>query len=111
MYDLDEVTGVNNEYIESSARVNQFFNNTRFNRCPLPQKLVFDNGSEFKRDFTTLIKDFDIKTVLMTTKNPQDNAPVEWVHQVILNMLVTKDIANKVFDYIDPWVEILSYIE
>ena len=35
---------------------------------------------------------------------------VEHLHQVILNMLVTKDIDNKVFDYIDPWGENLAYI-
>ena len=25
-------------------------------------------------------------------------------------MIVTKDLANKLFDYIDPWGETLSYI-
>ena len=33
------------------------------------------------------------------------------MHQLILNMLVTKYLANKVLDYIDPCDEILSYIE
>ena len=32
------------------------------------------------------------------------------VHQVILNMLVNKDLDNKVFNYIDTWGENLSYI-
>ena len=71
---------------------------------------MFDNGSEFKRYFTTFLKDFDIKTVLTPGKKPQANAPVERVHQVILNMLVTKDPDNKVFDYMYPWDETLSYI-
>ena len=31
--------------------------------------------------------------------------------QVILNMIVTKDIDNKAFEYIDPWSEALAYIE
>ena len=43
-------------------------------------------------------------------KNPKSNAPVERVHQLILNMLDTKDIDNKVFDYIDLWGETLAYI-
>ena len=51
---------------------------------------------------------FGIKPVLTTTKNPQANAPVEQVHQVILNMLFSKDISNKVFDYIDPWGDNLA---
>ena len=38
----------------------------------------------------------------MTTEVPQDNAPVEWVHQIVLNMRVIKDHEKKVFDYIDP---------
>ena len=33
---------------------------------------------------------------------------MEQVHQVILNMLVTKDLDNKVFDQIDPWSENLA---
>ena len=35
---------------------------------------------------------------------------IERVHQVILNMTVTKDIDNKLFDHIDPWGETLAYI-
>ena len=86
------------------------FNNTWICRFPCPQKVVFDNGYEFKQDFTNLLKDFDMKSVLTFVKNPQANAPVEKVHQVILNMLVTKDLDNKVLNYIDPWGETLAYI-
>ena len=71
---------------------------------------MFGNGSEFKREFTSLLKDPDIKPVLTSVKNPQANTPVDRVHQVILNMLSTKDIDNKVFDYIYPWVKTLAYI-
>ena len=35
---------------------------------------------------------------------------MERIHQVILNMLATKDIYNKVFNYIDPWGENLASI-
>ena len=55
-----------------------------------------------------MIKEFDIKPVLTSVKKPQDNAPVYRVHQLILNMIVTKDIDNKVFDHIDPWSETLA---
>ena len=57
-----------------------------------------------------MLKYFDIKPVLTSVKSPQDNAQVEQVHQVILNMLVTKDLDNKVFDYIYQWGETLAYI-
>ena len=46
----------------------------------------------------------------MEIKKTQFNAPVEQVHQVILNMIVTKDLDNKVFDYIDTWGETPSYL-
>ena len=103
-FDLEEVTIGNDEYMDkSSARVIQLFNSTWLCRYPCPQKVVFENGSEFKRDFTLLLKDFDIKPVLTSVKNPQDNAPVERVHKVILNMLVTKDLGKNILDYIDQW--------
>ena len=56
-----------------------------------------------------MLGDFDIKFVLTTIRNPQTNALVEWVHQVILNMLVTKDLDNKFFHYLYPWGENLAY--
>ena len=57
-----------------------------------------------------MLKDFDIKPVLTLVENPQANAPAEQVHQLILNMLVTKYIDKKVFDYINPWGETLASI-
>ena len=103
MFDLEEVTIGNYEYMdESHSRVGQLFNNTWICRYPRPCKVIFDNGSGFKRYFTPLLNCFDIKPVLTSVKNPESNAPVERVHQVILNMLVTKDLDNKVFNYIDP---------
>ena len=84
-FDLEEVTIGNGKYIDkSSARVSQLFNNTWLCRYLSSHKVVFDNGSEFKRYFNPLLKDFDIKTVLISVKKPQDNAPVERLHQVIL---------------------------
>ena len=35
---------------------------------------------------------------------------MEKIHQLLLNMLVTKDIKNKVFDHIDPWGKTLASI-
>ena len=58
---------------------------------------MFDNRSLFKQDFTILLKDFGSFKII---KNSQDNALVERVNQVILNMIVINDIDNKVFDYI-----------
>ena len=35
---------------------------------------------------------------------------MERLHLVILNMLVTKDLDDKVLNHIDPWGETLAYI-
>ena len=111
MFDLEEVKIGNDEYIYiSSSRFSQLFNNTWLCRYPRPHKVVVYNGYDFKRDFNPLLKEFYVKPVLTSVKNPQANTPFERVHQVISSMLVTKDIYNKVFDYIDPWVETLASI-
>ena len=48
-FDIDEVMGVNDEYIhKSSVMVSQLFNNTWLYGYPRPRKLVFDNISKFK---------------------------------------------------------------
>ena len=102
-FDLDEVTADNDKYMDKSySRVSQLFHNTWLCRYPFPSKVVFDNRSKFKRNVIPLLKYFDIKTFLTTVKNPHAKAPVERVHQVILNMLVTNDPDNKVFDHIYP---------
>ena len=44
---------------------------------------VDDNGNEFKRDFLPLLRDFSIKPTPTTIKNPQANAILERVHQVL----------------------------
>ena len=103
MFDPDKVKIGNDENIDKpSASIIQLFNNKWLCRYPRPRKFVFDNGSEFKQDFTTFLKDFDIKHVLTSVKNPQPNSLVERVHKLILNMLVAKDPDNKVFNYIYP---------
>ena len=71
-YDLDEVMVSKDEYIyKSSTRVSQLFNNIWISRHPRPWKFMFDNGYEFKQDFTPLLKDFDIGPALMTLKTHQ----------------------------------------
>ena len=47
---------------------------------------------------------------MKTVKNPQANAPTERINQVVLNIIVTKDLHKNVFNHIDPWGETLAYI-
>ena len=103
--------GGNDDNIDkSSARVSQLFNKFWIFRYLSPHKVVFYNGYEFKQYFSPLLKDFDIKYVLTIIKNPQANAPVYQLHQLILNMLVTNDYSTNLFDYIAPWGETLAPI-
>ena len=46
----------------------------------------------------------------MATKKTQANTLVKHVHQVILNIIITKDLSKILFDYIYPWGETLAYI-
>ena len=55
-------------------------------------------------------KYLNIKPILATIKNPQASALVGMVHQVILNMVVTKGLYKKLFYYIYPWGENLESI-
>ena len=110
-YNIDDIKSKGQQSIDkTSARISQLFNQTWLSRYPRPHKVVFDNGSEFKRDFEPLLADFDIVPQCTTVENPQANAPVERVHQVIHNMLVTKELDKHLFDYINPWGEFLSSI-
>lgn len=77
---------------------------------PRPKQIIFDNGSEFKMLFVTLLKDFDIKPIPTTAENPQGNSPVERIHHVVHNMIKTKELDTFIFDYIQPWGEILSSV-
>jgi transposase InsO family protein len=79
-------------------------------RYPQPQKVLFDNGSEFKKDFIPLLKDFGVKPRPTTVKNPQSNSIVECVHQVLGNMLHTFELETYDFDDLDPWGEILASV-
>ena len=95
---------------KTSARISLLFKKHLLDRYPRPQTVIFDNGSEFKKNFIPLLQDFSIKPKVTTVKNPQANAPVERIHQIVTQMLLAKDLSNRVFDHIDPWGDILSSI-
>lgn len=95
---------------KSSARISRLFSQTWLSRYPRPKKVIFDNGSEFKKDFVPLLQDWSIQPQYTTIKNPQANSPVERIHQVLRQMLLTKNLQNQVFDFIDPFGEILASV-
>ena len=109
------ITDVKNKKLQenidkSSARISRIFDQTWLSRYPRPSKVVFDNGSEFKKDFVPLLKDWSIKPKCTTVKNPTANSPVERIHQVIRHMFLTKNFKEKIFDNIDPFGSILASV-
>ena len=102
---------VDNSFIDkSSARISRLFDQVWLSRYPRPKKVIFDNGSEFKKDFVPLLKEFSIKPKCTTIKNPQSNSPVERIHQVLRYMLLKKNLAEDTLDYIDPFGSILASV-
>ena len=81
-----------------------------FSRYPWPTQITFDRGSEFiGQDFQDIIKnDYGIKAKPITVRNPQSNAIVERVHQVIENIICTFELESNYLDEDGPWKEILS---
>jgi len=81
-----------------------------FSRYPWPTQITYDRGSEFiGTDFQDMIKnDYGIKGKPITVRNPQANAIVERIHQVIANMIRTFELENNYLDEDDPWKGILS---
>jgi transposase InsO family protein len=81
-----------------------------FSRYPWPTQITFDRGSEFMgQEFRNMIKeDYGIKEKPITVRNPQANAIVERIHQVIANIIRTFELEDNYLDETDPWKGILS---
>ena len=81
-----------------------------FARYPWPTQITFDRGTEFiGQDFQKMIKeDYGVKAKPITVRNPQANAIVERVHQVIGNIIRTFELENNYIDEANPWKAILS---
>ena len=94
--EVDKITGKIVEtkeiFDKTSAQIANLVNRSWFSRYPRPRHVVYDNGSEFKLYFQALIKTYGLKGKPTTIKNPQANAILERVHQVIGNMLRTAEI-------------------
>ena len=70
---------------------------------PTSSEVFFGNDSKFKQDFTHFLKGFAIILICDSIKKPYSNAPLDHIHQVIYNMIFTKDLYIKVYGYIYPW--------
>jgi transposase InsO family protein len=82
---------------KQSITVTNIIEQEWFSRYPWPTQVTFDRGSKFVcQDFQKIIKeDSGVKAKPITVRNPQANAIVERVHQVIENILRTFELENK----------------
>ena len=92
------------------AGISQIFNEVWLSIYPRTRKVIFDNGSELKRNFIPLLKYFSVKPKCTAIKNPQANAILEIIHQVFGSMLKAKDLANVTFYAVAPWSNIITSI-
>ena len=77
---------------KSSECIARLVNKTWLCRYPRCRYLIYDNGSEFKLHFEHLCDSYGIKRKPTMVRNPQANAILERVHQVIGQMLRTAEI-------------------
>jgi hypothetical protein len=61
-------------------------------RYPRGCYIIYNNGSEFKLNFEYLCVTYGVKHKPTMTKNPQANAILEHLHQVLAQMLCTSKV-------------------
>ncbi|CAJ1938684.1 unnamed protein product, partial [Cylindrotheca closterium] len=80
-------------------------------RYPWPQHVILDRGSEFMAEVHEMLKnDYGCTVNQTTTRNPQANAIVERVHQIIGNMIRTFFVDDTELGEKDPYTGILSAV-
>ena len=79
----------------SSETTQTVFDSCWLARYPRPQEVGFDNGSEFKWLFRELCENYGLKPKPTTDYNPQANAILERMHQVVGNCLRTFEVSSE----------------
>ena len=91
-----------------SALMSKLFNIHWLTRYPRPQRVQFDNGSEFKLHFKALCKEYGIKGRPTSSKNPQANSIVERLNGKINSMVRALNLDAQNLDLNDPFSEIVA---
>ncbi|DAZ98407.1 TPA: hypothetical protein N0F65_000121 [Lagenidium giganteum] len=76
-----------------------------FSRYPRPAQCVFDQGSEFKKEFLELLHSYGVHAKPITSKSPAANAIVERIHLVIGDKMRTSQINSA-----DEWTEFCANV-
>ncbi|POM62629.1 Pol protein [Phytophthora palmivora] len=58
-------------------------------------RVIYDQGTEFKKEFFELLESFGIHAVPTTTRSPQANGIIERLHRVIGEKMRTQEINSK----------------
>jgi hypothetical protein len=79
-------------FVETSERIARLVNKTWLSRHPRCRYIIYNNGSKFKVNFEYRCITYGIKHKPTTIKNPQANAILERLHQVLAQMLRTSEL-------------------
>jgi hypothetical protein len=90
--DIDDDKPKEAYFDKSSSTVGSLVNRCWFCRYSRCRNIVYDNGSEFKLHFETLCDSYGLKHKPTSIKNPQANAILERVHQVLMAMVRTAEL-------------------
>jgi hypothetical protein len=77
---------------KTSEHIAQLVNKMWLSRYPRCRYIIYNNGSKFKLNFKYLCETYGIKRKPTTIKNPQANAILECLHQVLGQMLRTSEL-------------------
>ena len=77
---------------KSSFMISNLVNKCWFSRYPRCKYVIYYNGSEFKLHFEDLCDSYGLKRKPTSIRNPQVNAILERVHQVLMAMIRTSEI-------------------
>jgi hypothetical protein len=72
---------------KTSERIARLVNKMWLSRYPRCHYIIYNNGSEFKLNFEYLCETYGIRRKPTTIKNPQANAILERLHQVLGQMI------------------------
>jgi hypothetical protein len=76
---------------KTSEHIARLVNKTWLSRYPRCRYIIYDNGSEFKLNCEYLCTTYGMKRKPTTIKNPQANAILKCLHQVLARMLRTAE--------------------
>ena len=96
----------------TAYRCQEILDNVWLARYPRPKEIGFDNGSEFKAEFVDLCNNMGIKKKPSNAWNPQSNAILERIHQVLADGLRAFDLEGTPIDLEenDPFEQYLSAV-